>query len=245
MSILSLLILLHILGDFYFQTNAMCSKKCKSILWLFIHSIIYGLPFLLFLIYFTSFSFSLYATGILIAAHFLQDFAKCKILKRIDNNPTNLALFFADQTLHIAIIWMLSVFAQSSLYPYRLIFFQDGHFSKDILAVFHFLYAALICGRPAAYIVSHILMCLQQPEEDVPSNGSGHLIGILEREIILVLIMLQQYSAIGFVMTAKSFARYKNLEDKYFAEKYLVGTLASVLISLVCGILLFGKINIP
>ena len=55
----------------------------------------------------------------------------------------------------------------------------------------------------------------------------GMWIGILEREIILMLGLLGQYGAIGFVLAAKSLARYKQLENKAFAEKYLVGTLLS------------------
>lgn len=65
----------------------------------------------------------------------------------------------------------------------------------------------------------------------------GSLIGILEREIILMLGLMQQFGAIGFVLTAKSLARYKQLEDKDFAEKYLVGTLLSAFIAIGCVIL--------
>ncbi|SEW03890.1 DUF3307 domain-containing protein [[Clostridium] fimetarium] len=62
----------------------------------------------------------------------------------------------------------------------------------------------------------------------------GSWIGILEREIILLLGLLGQYGAIGFVLAAKSLARYKQLEKKAFAEKYLVGTLLSTLIAIAC-----------
>ena len=41
-----------------------------------------------------------------------------------------------------------------------------------------------------------------------------------------------QLGAIGFVLAAKSLARFKQLDDRDFAEKYLVGTLLSVLIAL-------------
>lgn len=62
----------------------------------------------------------------------------------------------------------------------------------------------------------------------------GYFIGVLEREIIFILGLLGQYGAIGFVLTAKSLARYKQLEEKNFAEKYLVGTLISALAAIVC-----------
>ena len=54
------------------------------------------------------------------------------------------------------------------------------------------------------------------------------------REIILLLGLMGQYGAVGFVLTAKSLARYKQLEKKAFAEKYLVGTLLSAFIAFGC-----------
>jgi len=45
------------------------------------------------------------------------------------------------------------------------------------------------------------------------------------------------YNAIGYVIAAKSIARFKKLEeDKQFGEYYLAGTLLSVLIALVFGL---------
>lgn len=49
---------------------------------------------------------------------------------------------------------------------------------------------------------------------------------------------MSQYSAIAFIFTAKSIARFKQLEsDKDFAEVYLLGSLASVLLAMASAIL--------
>ena len=61
----------------------------------------------------------------------------------------------------------------------------------------------------------------------------GRLIGILERTILYILIITGNLSTIGFIIAAKAVARFKELEDKEFAEYFLVGTLASVGITLV------------
>jgi hypothetical protein len=66
-----------------------------------------------------------------------------------------------------------------------------------------------------------------------PENRVGSVIGQLERMIIAILLLCGQYSAIGLVLTAKSIARFKQLEDKTFAEQYLIGTLISLAIALV------------
>ena len=52
-----------------------------------------------------------------------------------------------------------------------------------------------------------------------------------------------QFGLIGFVLTAKSIARFKQMEDKNFAEKYLIGTLTSFLIVLITVLILKGVVE--
>ncbi|MDD2442658.1 MAG: hypothetical protein PHN53_13505 [Eubacteriales bacterium] len=96
----------------------------------------------------------------------------------------------------------------------------------------------LICLAPAAELVGKALGAIRLPDEGT-SGQNGALVGMLERAVILILGFSGQLGAIGFVLAAKSIARYKQLEDKAFAEKYLIGTLLSAVISLVC--LVAGK----
>ena len=51
--------------------------------------------------------------------------------------------------------------------------------------------------------------------------------------------MRKIFSTLPFMLTAKSLVRFKQLEIKGFAEKYLVGTLLSMGIALLC--LLIGN----
>lgn len=50
--------------------------------------------------------------------------------------------------------------------------------------------------------------------ENVESDNVGALIGMLERAVILLLGALGLYSSIALVLTAKSLARFKQLEKK-------------------------------
>jgi predicted permease len=59
--------------------------------------------------------------------------------------------------------------------------------------------------------------------------GPGEVIGILERWVVLVLLFGQAYAALGFIVTAKTLARHKQMEEREFAEYFLIGTLTSVL----------------
>lgn len=67
---------------------------------------------------------------------------------------------------------------------------------------------------------------------------SGELIGKLERVIVAALVLAGAASTIGFVLTAKSVARFKQMEDRNFAERYLVGTLLSVCVALAAALIL-------
>jgi len=64
----------------------------------------------------------------------------------------------------------------------------------------------------------------------------GRTIGSLERAIALTLVLLGQYGALGLLVAAKSVARFKALEDREFAEYFLIGTLASLLLALAGGL---------
>ncbi|OLB09222.1 MAG: hypothetical protein AUH06_00200 [Gemmatimonadetes bacterium 13_2_20CM_69_27] len=64
----------------------------------------------------------------------------------------------------------------------------------------------------------------------------GRAIGALERALALTLVLLGQYAAVGWIIAAKSLARFKALEDREFAEYFLIGTLASFLLALLGGI---------
>jgi len=63
-------------------------------------------------------------------------------------------------------------------------------------------------------------------------------IGIFERFIIITLVVNGAYQAITFIFTAKSLARFRELEDRLFVEYYLVGTLLSTSIAILGGVLL-------
>lgn len=93
---------------------------------------------------------------------------------------------------------------------------------------------------PTAVFIKKIFAFIFKNEEtnNSPSNNAGSIIGKLERIITAILLLGNQYSVIGLVLTAKSIARFKQLEDKDFAEKYLIGTLLSLSITLISTLLI-------
>jgi hypothetical protein len=107
----------------------------------------------------------------------------------------------------------------------------------------------------AAFVLGVYLFCVQGgsrlvaavlADKRAADSGPGHadhgnagrVIGKLERALVLTLVWLGEWSAVGFILAAKSVARFKELDDREFAETYLVGTLTSVLIAGAGGLLL-------
>ncbi|HEX8940064.1 MAG TPA: DUF3307 domain-containing protein [Candidatus Limnocylindrales bacterium] len=67
-----------------------------------------------------------------------------------------------------------------------------------------------------------------QPARMASPARVGEAIGILERLLVVALLLARAEAAIGLVIAAKTLARFKQLDDREFAEYYLLGTLASV-----------------
>lgn len=69
-------------------------------------------------------------------------------------------------------------------------------------------------------------------EVDQQEYSTGRLIGLLERIFIFLFVMLNQYTAIGFILAAKGVARFQDFKSRTFAEYVLIGTLLSALLAM-------------
>ncbi|WP_191561468.1 DUF3307 domain-containing protein [Metabacillus idriensis] len=71
----------------------------------------------------------------------------------------------------------------------------------------------------------------------------GKLIGYIERLLVIILTFYSAYPAIAFIVTAKSIARFKQMDDRNWAEYFLLGTLTSMLLGISLGLLLREVLN--
>ncbi len=90
-----------------------------------------------------------------------------------------------------------------------------------------------------------------EPEIDQREYNAGRIIGILERWLMyIVLVGSQQqgaaygsqYSIIAVILAAKGFARFRQLEERAFAEYVLIGTLASTLLTVAVSLLISSRL---
>ncbi|MEO6003145.1 MAG: hypothetical protein ABIZ04_18460 [Opitutus sp.] len=70
---------------------------------------------------------------------------------------------------------------------------------------------------------------------DAGEYNRGRVIGLLERTLIYAFVLGGQFGAIGFTLAAKGFTRFKELENRGFAEYVLIGTLLSSSIAMAAG----------
>jgi hypothetical protein len=84
--------------------------------------------------------------------------------------------------------------------------------------------------------VAHAATVPDRERAAVPPAQVGATIGVLERLLIVTLLLVGADAAIGFVVAAKTIARFRLLDDRDFAEYYLLGTLASVSVAIVTAL---------
>ena len=69
------------------------------------------------------------------------------------------------------------------------------------------------------------------------SLGAGEIIGVLERLLVYFLVLSGGLGPVGFVIAAKSAARFPQFKESEFAEYFLIGTLSSVGIATLAALL--------
>lgn len=75
------------------------------------------------------------------------------------------------------------------------------------------------------------------PKANRHEPARGRVIGWLERGIVCLLALHGHLEALGLLLAAKGFARFKDMDDRNFAEYVLIGTLLSVSSALLVGLL--------
>jgi len=111
-------------------------------------------------------------------------------------------------------------------------------FTTPMLAV-GLAYVALL--RPASALISTILSpWIKEIDNSGSLANAGTLIGYLERLLILTFVLLEQWEAVGFLLTAKSILRFNEIQNakvRSISEYVLLGTLLSFSLSIGAGLL--------
>ena len=238
---IAILISIHLLADFLFQTSIYSEKKRKMLKPLLLHCFIYFIIFEIVLLPILQFK-KLFLLGVIISVlHFLIIFTKNKLEKSFPQRRLQIWIFSINQLIHFFIIIVMYYILNlensvSNLYV-KLQAYENFKIIILYISVFSIIF------EPASVFIRKLFTSISSktyPKENLEELKAGNIIGKLERIIIAILLLNNQFGVIGFVLTAKSIARFKQMEDKNFAEKYLIGTLTSFLIVLVTVLILKG-----
>lgn len=234
-SLALLLLAGHLLGDFAFQTRRMVEGKHRPRVLAGHALVVWAVHLATLLPYLGSAVVGVsFALG---ASHGVIDSLKSWLTRQRDG--ASFVPFVADQLAHLGVLAVayLVLTRLTGPLPARLsdLELQVWTLGAVLAAVFAFNWTG------GAVLVSGVLDTLSpslEEDEDSGVRGSGRLIGILERTIALILIVLGEWGALALLLTAKSIARFEELKDRRFAEYYLVGTLTSLLVAIVTGLAL-------
>ncbi len=235
-----LLLFCHLMGDYYLQNEYMAVNKSISYKMLVLHCIIYGGIVCIV----TGLIFGkVYVNIVLlvILSHFAIDFIKSFLLNKYNNKIADCErnIYLTDQILHLLFLGVCAYAIKDyAVKGFAIEMLDNMNINK--IAFIKICTLILLMHKPANITIKKLIEGYKPLTDSVTKENkkTGAIIGTLERYIILILLFLGQYSAIGLVLTAKSIARYKELENKDFAEYYLIGTLMSTLIVIVAYLLM-------
>jgi hypothetical protein len=236
------LLLAHLLGDFLLQPKWLVENRAKRLWPLLCHSFIHYVSAWTCLLIFTPTAFlSVYSQAVIVGyslAHLLID--KLKSLW-IAHKPRrdNWRTFLLDQLIHVAVLAITAcLLARSS--PVAL--FQGFHPSPSVkvqILEVAIIYIGVIFG--GGYLIRYLTQSFATKgvAEDSPQlENAGLYIGWIERFLLITAILMQSPALVGLILAGKSLARFPEFKEARFAEYFLIGTLLSVCISVLGGILL-------
>ncbi len=211
-----LLLAAHLIGDFVLQGKWLATAKHKWY-WRLLHAgQITAVAVLLVRIV------NLWLYVILFISHFVIDWAKCRLA------DGGAKAFLADQFFHLLVLGFLAIYFAEHLGESLL----AEHLSQylPVIAVLSGLILTIKVGDVLiGKSVEGFLDEIGDGQKKGLTNG-GKWIGQLERALTFLLVLIGQYSAIGFLFAAKSILRFgeiKEPEHRKEAEYIIIGTFMS------------------
>jgi len=233
----------HVLGDFYFQTDSMAKEKEEKFKGVLKHSLEYFVAILFVMLPVVSLNM-IKAAIMLSSAHFFIDGVKYGLIKLKKIRKSG-KIFVYDQILHIISIFLLAYMMYCGKYeiiPLHIIKNMCMAFGINKVMTVKWILSVLILYRPANILIQKLLSGYKPQKDDrliTIDYKVGRMVGGIERLIMFMFIAMDQYAAMGLVLTAKSIARYDKIaKDEQFAEYYLLGTLLSTACAVLCKIVL-------
>lgn len=221
------LVLALFISDFVLQFNWIIKHKhqAKGIM---LHGLVYLLVSLALIIDIISPDI-FWLIFVLTVIHIFTDILKEKLSQCYDS--LQWIWFLSDQLIHvITIIIGVSLISDSEL---RYILLSKNKFEGDIIIKYLVLLIVnLLAGKYFTKYITH----KYQPDNRESEDDSHAVIGIFERFLITLSVLIGRYEIIGFLIAAKSIIRLPEArtldgqsdeKSRKMVNYYLIGTFAS------------------
>jgi hypothetical protein len=219
------LLLAHLLTDFILQPKSWVdsrNQKHFASYKLYLHGLITGLAA------WTLTGWQYLPVALIIAVtHTLIDGWK-------SYRPDGPRYFIIDQLMHILIIflcWYFSFLHKENISAaWQKI--NDNHHAWAMVV------AVIFLTTPAGILIGQLTKGWREKIDNPGSlANAGKWIGMIERIIVLILVMLGQFSAISLLIAAKGIIRFNEKDRPEVKTEYLViGTLMSIGIAIITGV---------
>ena len=236
------LLLAHLLGDFLLQPKWLVEKKGKRLWPLAIHGALhYASAWTCLLIFTPAIFLSVYGQTIVVGysiVHLAID--KLKSLTITHNTRRdNLQTFLLDQLLHV-IVLAIAACLLAGISPAALFHGLNPSPSTQarILQVAIIYVGAIFGGGYLIRYLTHGFVTKSTTDGSAHLENAGLYVGWIERFLVITAIVMQSPVLVGLILTGKSIARFPEFKEPRFAEYFLIGTLLSVSLSVLGGILL-------
>jgi hypothetical protein len=224
------LLLAHFVGDFVLQSDQMVQSKKWFSKYMLLHiSIVLACTFVLSELWHISIAIALF--------HWIIDSIKVEMQSQSTLKPN--LLFVIDQLFHFLVIivawfWYFDLF--DKLFMTISLPFLNYKFSLILLAYIWVYFPVGYLIKFATQSISHTTVSAANVTQEDKIEHGGKLIGQFERIIILTFVLLNQYEAIGFLITGKSIIRSADHNSNLRSEYVLVGTMMSYALALLTGV---------
>lgn len=191
--------------------------------------------------------------------HYVIDAAKYKLDLQITSQKWKAITFLADQAIHILIIAIPTLYligphaSYNTSIEYGLALLILIYLNTIVAS--HFL--QIVLGKIAPpntfeqiveeevdrqepnqeESLTHTVVTKSKTSYPDSHHKIGRYIGMLERTLIMMFVFSGQVMGITIILAIKSITRFKQFDDKRFAEYYLIGSLLSMIIGIIFGYL--------
>jgi hypothetical protein len=184
-----------------------------------------------------------------VAAHLGVDRAKQGLVSTA-KLADSASVFLLDQVLHVCTIIALACFLIRPTWATLRSQLSWSRATGDKVLEAGIVYVAVIFagGYLIRYLTRNLTSGIKKPGETAEQvENAGMYIGWLERFLVVTAILVQSPSMVGLILTGKSIARFPELKER-FAEYFLIGTLLSIGLAVIGGLVLaslwYGTISL-